>query len=107
MNFDTFQDETGSAALSDENPVVDAVRKLKTKFRDDLLVAVDICLCPYSSTGHCGVFDDKGELIIPKSIEILAEMAYKMAQVGADIVAPSGTKKKCFAKLSNFVSNHG
>ena len=75
--------------MSDENPAIQAVKKLQAKFGDKLLVAVDICLCPYASSGHCGVFDANGEIDLPKSISILADMACKMAKVGADIVAPS------------------
>ena len=66
--------------MSDDNPVVNAVKKLKQKFGDKLLIAVDICLCPYSTSGHCGVFDQNGEIDILKSISILADMAVKMAK---------------------------
>ena len=97
------KDETGSSALSPKNPVYETIRRIKARFGDKLLVAVDICLCPYSTSGHCGVFDPNGEINNEKSIEILAEMSAKIALEGADIVAPSdmmdGRVKAIKAKL--------
>ena len=68
--------------MTDDNPVYEAIRKIKKTFGDKVLIAVDICLCPYTTSGHCGVFypDGKGELDNEKSIGILAEMAGKMAE---------------------------
>ena len=83
------QDKTGSASVSDANPIYEAVKKIKERFNDKILVAVDVCLCPYTSHGHCGVFDDNMEIDNERSIELIANMAGKLAQVGADVVAPS------------------
>lgn len=82
------KDEVGSAAVSDSNPVLEVIRRLK-KECPDLLIAVDICLCPFTQSGHCGVFAPNGELDNERSIQLLAKMAGKMALEGADIVAPS------------------
>jgi porphobilinogen synthase len=65
-----------------------AVRELKKRFRQDLLVMTDVCLCAYTDHGHCGVVED-GEIKNDESVAILAEMALVHAQAGADIVAPS------------------
>ena len=86
---DIPKDDLGSAAMSEDNPVYKAIRMIKDKYNDKLLVAVDVCLCPYTSHGHCGVFDDNMEINNVKSIELLADMAGKLAEAGADVVAPS------------------
>lgn len=83
------KDEEGSAAVAENNPVYAAIKAMKEKYGDQLLIAVDICLCPYTTSGHCGVFAENGEIDNEKSIQILANMAGKMALAGADVVAPS------------------
>jgi porphobilinogen synthase len=81
------KDERGSEAAAPDAPVqraVEAVRKAKLK----LLVITDVCLCEYTSHGHCGVVKD-GEVLNDPTVEILAEVALSHARAGADIVAPS------------------
>jgi len=65
-----------------------AVRELKARFRDDLVVMTDVCLCAYTDHGHCGVVSE-GEVQNDESVALLAEMALVHAQAGADVVAPS------------------
>jgi porphobilinogen synthase len=85
------KDETGSEAASPTGAVqraVDAIRKAKL----DLLVITDVCLCEYTSHGHCGVIakgDTSGEVANDASVALLAEAALSHARAGADIVAPS------------------
>jgi len=85
------KDETGSEAASPAGAVqraVDAIRKAKL----DLLVITDVCLCEYTSHGHCGVIakgNASGEVANDASIALLAEAALSHARAGADIVAPS------------------
>jgi porphobilinogen synthase len=87
---DKPKDEMGSGGLAYDNPVVIAVKKIKERFGDKILIACDICLCPYTTNGHCGVFDmTTNEIDNTKSINLLAEMAGKVAIAGADVVAPS------------------
>ena len=86
---DIHKDEVGSGAFAEANPVYQAIKMIKEKYQEKLLVAVDVCLCPYTSHGHCGVFDDNMEINNSKSIELLANMAGKLAEAGADVVAPS------------------
>ena len=81
------KDETGSAAWDPEAPVQSAVRAIKQQV-DDLLVITDVCLCEYTSHGHCGIV--KGEAIVnDPTVELLARAAVSHASAGADIVAPS------------------
>jgi porphobilinogen synthase len=81
------KDERGSEAWSEEGPVQQAIRQIK-KRTPDLLVVTDVCLCEYTSTGHCGVIRD-AKVDNDATLELLAKMALSHAQAGADIVAPS------------------
>ncbi|HJW44260.1 MAG TPA: porphobilinogen synthase [Geothrix sp.] len=68
-------------------PVV--VKALKQAFGSDLVVMTDVCLCGATSHGHCGLVDDEGVVLNDESLPILAEMALRHAEAGADVVAPS------------------
>ena len=81
------KDEKGSEAWSENGPVQEATRQIKKRV-PDLLVVTDVCLCEYTSTGHCGVIKD-GRVDNDATLELLAKMALSHAQAGADIVAPS------------------
>jgi len=81
------KDEQGSEAWSEEGPVQQAIREIKKRTLD-LLVVTDVCLCEYTSTGHCGVIRDR-KVDNDATLELLAKMALSHAQAGADIVAPS------------------
>jgi porphobilinogen synthase len=83
------KDEVGSGAYDDEGIVQMAVRALKDA-HPDLTVITDVCLCEYTSHGHCGVFRDGGaEVDNDLSVELLAKTAISHADAGADAVAPS------------------
>jgi porphobilinogen synthase len=81
------KDEAGSEAASPTGAVqlsIEAIRKAKL----DLLLVTDVCLCEYTSHGHCGVIKD-GQVLNDPSIALLAEAALSHVRAGADIVAPS------------------
>jgi porphobilinogen synthase len=81
------KDELASEAADPNGPVqrsVEAIRKAKL----NLLVVTDVCLCEYTSHGHCGVIEG-GEVLNDPSLHILADAALSHAKAGADIVAPS------------------
>jgi porphobilinogen synthase len=83
------KDEFGSGAYDDEGIVQMAVRALKDA-HPDLTVITDVCLCEYTSHGHCGVFRaGAGEVDNDLSVELLAKTAISHAEAGADAVAPS------------------
>lgn len=107
------KDEQGSEAWSEDGPVQQAIREIK-KRTPDLLIITDVCLCEYTSTGHCGIIKEgtgshRGMGFQPTNrrrdagvagasdpkvdndatLELLAKMALSHAQAGADIVAPS------------------
>ncbi|HSR95205.1 MAG TPA: porphobilinogen synthase [Solirubrobacterales bacterium] len=81
------KDETGSGAYDDEGIVQMAVRALK-EAHPELTVITDVCLCEYTSHGHCG-FVREGEVDNDVTIELLAKTAISHAEAGADAVAPS------------------
>jgi porphobilinogen synthase len=81
------KDEEGSGAYADDGIVQDAVRAFKDA-DPDLLVITDVCLCEYTSHGHCGVVID-GEVDNDRSVDLIARTALSHARAGADIVAPS------------------
>jgi porphobilinogen synthase len=81
------KDEVGSGAYDPEGVVQLAVRALK-EAHPDLVVITDVCMCEYTSHGHCGVIRD-GEVDNDLTIELLAKTAISHADAGADAVAPS------------------
>jgi len=81
------KDETGTGAYDDEGVVQMAVRAMK-EAHPDLIVITDVCLCEYTSHGHCGFVRD-GEVDNDITVELLAKTAISHAEAGADAVAPS------------------
>ncbi len=81
------KDKTGSEAWAEDGAVQSAIRQIK-KAVPELVVITDVCLCAYTSTGHCGIVKD-GNVDNDSTIELLAKVALSHAQAGADIVAPS------------------
>jgi porphobilinogen synthase len=82
------KDEEGSGAWDDEGIVQLATRAIK-EAHPDLLVIADLCLCEYTSHGHCGVIKADGTVDNDATLELLARTATSQARAGADIVAPS------------------
>jgi porphobilinogen synthase len=82
------KDELGTGAYDDEGIVQLATRAIK-EAHPDLLVITDVCLCEYTSHGHCGVVRDDGTVDNDASLELLSRTAVSHARAGADIVAPS------------------
>ncbi|MBU1230058.1 MAG: porphobilinogen synthase [Proteobacteria bacterium] len=82
------KDEQGSQAYADEGIVQEAVRRLKQRF-PELTVITDVCLCEYTSHGHCGLVLQGGEIVNDPTLDLLARAALSHARAGADMVAPS------------------
>jgi porphobilinogen synthase len=82
------KDEEGSGAWDDEGIVQLATRAIKEAY-PDLVVIADLCLCEYTSHGHCGVVRPDGTVDNDATLELLARTATSQARAGADIVAPS------------------
>lgn len=81
-----IKDEHGSRAYSKDGIVQKAVRRLKKL--TDLVVITDVCMCQYTSHGHCGIIVDD-EIVNDETLNYLSKIALSHAEAGADIVAPS------------------
>ena len=82
------KDEEGSGAWADDGIVQQATRAIKAA-HPDLLVIADLCLCEYTSHGHCGLLDAEGDVVNDATLELLARTAVSQARAGADVIAPS------------------
>ncbi len=81
------KDEIGSEAWDEQGPVQRSVRAIKERV-PDLVVITNVCMCEYTSHGHCGVIRD-GDVANDETLELLAREALSHARAGADVVAPS------------------
>ncbi|XP_048510618.1 delta-aminolevulinic acid dehydratase isoform X2 [Athalia rosae] len=106
------KDKVGTNADSSRNPVIQALKLLRVWF-PNLLIACDVCLCPYTDHGHCGILRPNGHIDNEASIKRISEIAVKYAQAGAQMIAPSdmmdgriGAIKKALeaANMSNQVA---
>lgn len=82
-----YKDEQGSSAWDAASPVQQAVRRIKEAL-PDMVVITDVCLCQYTSTGHCGLIE-AGRVNNDSTLPLLAKVALSHAEAGADMVAPS------------------
>ncbi len=86
-----FKDAEGSSSCGENDVVQEAVRRIKDEVGDELVVITDICMCEYTSHGHCGIIDfETKEVLNDPTLEVLGKIAVSHAEAGADIVAPSG-----------------
>jgi porphobilinogen synthase len=99
------KDEAGSESYADEGIVQQAVRVLKSA-DPDLVVITDVCLCEYTSHGHCGVIID-GEVDNDSSLDLLARTAVSHARAGADLVAPSDMMDGRVAAIRSMLDSAG
>ncbi len=81
------KDELGSSAYDSNGIIQQAVKRIKDKF-PELVVITDVCLCEYTSHGHCGIVKN-GRILNDPTLELLAKTALSHAKAGADIIAPS------------------
>lgn len=81
------KDPVGSEAYNDKGIVQEAIRFIKNRF-PEFLVVTDVCLCEYTSHGHCGVLKDE-ELLNDETLKLLQKVALSHVKAGADMVAPS------------------
>ena len=83
----TYKDERGSSAWDLAEPVQQAIKAIRQAV-PDLLVVSDVCLCQFTSTGHCGMIDEH-EILNDETLPLLCQVAVSHAQAGAHMVAPS------------------
>src|SRR5215216_1542502 len=100
------KDELGTGAYDDEGVIQLATRAIKAA-HPDLLVFADLCLCEYTSHGHCGVLRPDGVVDNDATLELLARTAVSQAEAGADIIAPSDMMDGRVGALRAALDDHG
>jgi porphobilinogen synthase len=100
------KDAGASGAVDPQGTVPEAICALKKAFGRDLFVACDICLCAYTSSGHCGVYAG-GKIDNDATLPILADMAKVSAEAGADCVAPSDMMDGRVGAIRDELDAHG
>ena len=99
------KDEVGSGAYAEDGLVQKAIRQIKNKTRD-LLIIADTCLCEYTSHGHCGVIHN-GDVDNDESLPLHVKTAITQAQAGADIIAPSNMMDGFVAEIRQGLDEAG
>lgn len=99
------KDEVGSGAYDDNGIVQQAIRMIKKEY-PQLIVIADVCLCEYTSHGHCGLVRD-GVILNDETLPLLGKAALSYAKAGADIVAPSDMMDKRVEVIRNTLDAEG
>jgi porphobilinogen synthase len=99
------KDDEGSGAYAADGIVQRALRSLRERY-PDLVLITDVCLCEYTSHGHCGVIED-GEVANDATLEVLARTAVSHVEAGADVVAPSDMMDGRVAALRSALDEAG
>jgi len=100
------KDEVGSEAYAEHGIVQEAIRTIK-KHDPEFYVITDVCMCEYTSHGHCGILDDRGCVINDVTIELLAKEAVSHAEAGVDMVAPSDMMDGRVAAIRSALDSEG
>jgi porphobilinogen synthase len=98
--------EDAQAAYHDHSIVPTAIRALKKQFGEDLYVVTDVCVCSYTTHGHCGILKDD-YVQNDATVELIAKMALTHAQAGADLLAPSDMMDGRIMAIRNLLDNNG
>jgi len=98
------KDERGSEAYNEKGIIQKAIKKIK-KLAPDLLVITDVCLCEYTSHGHCGIIQNN-DVANDASLQLLSDMALSHAQAGADMVAPSDMMDGRIGSIREILDTH-
>lgn len=100
------KDAVGSEAYHDHGIVQEAIRYIKSKY-PRLLIVADICLCEYTSHGHCGLINKERIILNDETLPLLAKMANTVVDAGADLVAPSDMMDGDVASIRAYLDAHG
>lgn len=98
--------EDASSSFSDTSIVATAIKELKKEFKDELYLISDVCVCAYTTHGHCGIIHHD-EVHNDKSVEVLCNMALAHAQAGVDMVAPSDMMDGRIGAMRQALDNKG
>ena len=102
----TQKDEAGTSAFEDNGIVQRAISQIKEKFGDKIVIMADVCLCQFTSTGHCGIISgDKIDNDI--SLDTLSKIAVSLAKSGVDTVSPSAMMDGQVAAIRKALDENG
>jgi Delta-aminolevulinic acid dehydratase len=99
------KDECGSSAYDDDGIVQKAIKKVK-ELNNNILVITDVCMCEYTSHGHCGIIRN-GDVENDETLEYLAKISLSHAKAGADMIAPSDMMDGRIAKIREALDKGG
>lgn len=99
------KDEVGSGAYDEKGIVPQAIRLIRERY-ENLVIIADVCLCEYTSHGHCGLIRH-GEILNDETLPLLAKASVAYAKAGADIVAPSDMMDKRVAAIRQALDEEG
>ncbi len=102
------KDEVGSEGYANDGIVPRAIRAVRHTIGDSLLIVPDVCLCEYTSHGHCGIIDrEKQTVANDPTLELLARTAVCYAEAGADMIAPSDMMDGRVGAIRESLDEHG
>ena len=101
-----FKDEVGSSADIQDGVVQQAIRQVKNELGNDVVVMADVCMCQYTSHGHCGIVRDGG-IDNDETLERLGSIAVSYARAGVDVVAPSSMIDGQVKTIRQALDDHG
>jgi len=101
------KDTNGSGAYDPQGPVPEGIRAIKEVFGDAIQIYADVCLCEYTSHGHCGILTKEGKIDNDASLPPLAETARVYAEAGADWVAPSNMMDGRVSSIRELLDEEG
>lgn len=101
-----LKDKKAQAAYKDDGIVQQSIETIRRQFSDRIVIITDVCLCQYTTDGHCGIMLKK-KIDNDESIKVLAKVALSHARAGADIVAPSAMMDGQVAAIRSSLDNTG
>jgi porphobilinogen synthase len=100
------KDKLGSSAYDDNGIVQRAVKEIK-RVNSGMYVITDVCMCQYTSHGHCGILDKNGNVLNDETLEYLSKIALSHVKAGADMVAPSDMMDFRIAHMRKALDDNG
>ena len=102
----THKDEAGTSAFDEKGIVQKAISQIKENFGDKIVIMADVCLCQFTSTGHCGIIHGN-KIDNDASLDTLAKIAISLAKAGVDIVSPSAMMDGQVATIRKALDDEG
>ena len=102
----TQKDETGSSAFDDNGIVQKAISQIRENYGDKIVIMADVCLCQFTSTGHCGIIHNN-KIDNDTSLDTLAKIAVSQAKAGVDTVSPSAMMDGQVSAIRNALDDEG